>query len=604
MIARRQRLWWGFGLGAGVVLAALAWASVAVTRLETRNAEIRAESQRQELIRLALWRLDSQLAPIIAMEAARPAGSGIPIVSGRLAPERAIFGATASPPQTFQNAYAKGFFEITPSGEVAATDDRTRDLAQQLQQSPQIEELAESAPADSEPDAPIEIQAGSYDFEARRQIANIASRESDSNRQAAPTPKSEGARFDRAADTALALSDGATDFAGTVTDSVTPAPVEPRWLDSDSGTPELVLVRTLTTPDGPRAEGVSLDWALLERSLTDSVTDLLPATTLLPARGADAVRLEREGRAYRLATIPALLLPGGAVALPNERMTPALWALLVTWLATLTALIAVAAVLRATLRLSDRRARFVGAVTHELRTPLTTFRLYAQMLAGGMVTDEKAKAEYLTTLDRESVRLGEIVENVLEYARLTRRRPGDARPPGERSITASELLARVRPVLSRRAEQSGMDLIVSVDPSADAGDPPRTVTCDPRSVERILMNLVENACKYALPQPDPGAPEPEDADTRIHLDITRTDRHLELLIADHGPGVPRRERERVFGEFHRGPGAAESSRPGLGLGLALSRGLAREMGGDLRMTRRRAHGAEFLLTIPLDPSPA
>ncbi|RMH24187.1 MAG: sensor histidine kinase [Planctomycetota bacterium] len=600
MIARRQRLWWGFGLGAGVVLAALAWASVAVTRLEARNAEIRAESQRQELIRLALWRLDSQLASIIAMEAARPAGSGIPIVAGRLQPERDEHIVQTASPQIFHNAYAKGFFEITPSGEVAATDDRTRDLAQQLQQSPPFEELADTPAPGSEPDPQPESQAQSYDFAARKQIASIATRETDASRQSVPAPQSGATRSDRAAESALMLEDGAIGLPGTAA----PAAVEPRWLDSDSGPPELVLVRTLTTPDGPRAEGVSLDWALLERSLTESISDLLPATTLLPARGADALRLEREGRAYRLATIPALLLPDKAVAMPKERMTPALWALLVTWLATLTALIAVAAVLRATLRLSDRRARFVGAVTHELRTPLTTFRLYAQMLAGGMVTDEKAKAEYLNTLDRESVRLGEIVENVLEYARLTRRRPGDARPPGERSITASELLARVRPVLSRRAEQSGMDLIVSVDPSVDAGDPPRTVTCDPRSVERILMNLIENACKYALPQPVPGAPEPEDADTRIHLDITRTDRHLELLIADHGPGVPRRERERVFGEFHRGPGAAESSRPGLGLGLALSRGLAREMGGDLRMTRRRDHGAEFLLTIPLDPSPA
>jgi signal transduction histidine kinase len=316
-----------------------------------------------------------------------------------------------------------------------------------------------------------------------------------------------------------------------------------------------------------------------------------------------AAQIEREGRGFRLATVPALLLPGDFTPSVPLRMTPALWALVITWIAGLSALAAVGLVLRATLRLSDRRARFVGAVTHELRTPLTTFRLYAQMLAGGMVTDDKAKAEYLGTLERESIRLAEIVENVLEYARLTRRRPGAARPPGERSVSPSELLARVRPVLSRRAEQSGMDLIVSIEPGVEApaaaGAP--TVTCDPRSVERILMNLIENACKYAVPA-DPA--DAEDADTRIHLDLACTDRHLEILTADHGRGIPRRERERVFGEFQRGPGAAESSRPGLGLGLALSRGLAREMGGDLRLVRRRAHGAEFLLTIPLDPPTA
>jgi signal transduction histidine kinase len=245
------------------------------------------------------------------------------------------------------------------------------------------------------------------------------------------------------------------------------ARVEPRWVDAGPDRLELVLVRSLPTDEGPVTEGVTLDWPALRGALEASLADLIPDAALVPASGAAAEQIERDGRGFRLATVPALLVPGDFTPVVPFRMTPALWALVITWLATVGALAAVGMVLLATVRLSDRRAKFVGAVTHELRTPLTTFRLYAQMLAGGMVTDEKARAEYLGTLERESVRLAEIVENVLEYARLTRRRPGAARPPGERSISASELLARVRPVVSRRAEQSGMDLIVSVEPGLD-----------------------------------------------------------------------------------------------------------------------------------------
>ena len=87
----------------------------------------------------------------------------------------------------------------------------------------------------------------------------------------------------------------------------------------------------------------------------------------------------------------------------------------------------------------------------------------------------------------------------------------------------------------------------------------------------------------------------------MHLDVSVRDSTLELLVADHGPGVPASERARVFGEFQRGRRGLGNARSGLGLGLALSRGLAREMGGDLVLTRRRNHGAEFLLTIPLNP---
>lgn len=619
MNARRPRLWWGFALGAGAVLAALAWASLAVYRLETRNAQNRALAQRQDVIRRALWRVDSQVAPIIALEAARPLSPGRDTGFTR----SARTAVPTLPAIDGSQAFADGYFVIDPAGEVYATDGRTNDIALQLSNPAPSAQPEAAEPEETRADAEPERPNAEFDYAAREQVANIAKREPQQFRQRSPrqqTPTEENA-FAELADSAIAGRAAERDEGNGLTGissllKAAPSAASDRsiadigqtvaeWVEGTDGSIELVFYRSVRTDEGERAEGVRLDWPGLRDSLVTSVEDLLPGSQLIPARGPATVKLERDGNAYRLATIPALLVPGPfPVTSATSWMTPALWALLVTWVAMLMALVAVGMVLRATLRLSDRRARFVGAVTHELRTPLTTFRLYAQMLAGGMVTEENARREYLGTLERESIRLGEIVENVLEYARLTRRRPGDARPPGERPITPSELLARVRPVLSRRAEQSGMDLIVSIDPSAESG---RLVTCDPRSVERILMNLVENACKYAAPHDsDPelatGPESDPDADTRIHLDLGLSDRALEILVSDHGPGVPRRERERVFGEFHRGPGAAEGSRPGLGLGLALSRGLARETGGDLRLVRRRGHGAEFLLTIPLDPA--
>ncbi|MEZ6318499.1 MAG: HAMP domain-containing sensor histidine kinase [Phycisphaerales bacterium] len=358
---------------------------------------------------------------------------------------------------------------------------------------------------------------------------------------------------------------------------------DPVWLAGE----ELALVREVSVDGVSYREGVWVDWAALRSELLAAQADLFPGSSLEPILDAEAPT-DPADAARRLATIPVRYTPGGAVVLARAGMTPARWSLLVTWVAVLAAVAAIGVVLHASIQLSERRGKFVSAVTHELRTPLTTFRLYAQMLADGMVTDEGARAEYLSTLKRESGRLSGIVENVLEYARLSRRAAG--RPKAVGPISPESLLVRLRPTLSRRAEQGGMDLIVSADLEAAAG---RVVHVDPQSVERILTNLIDNACKYAAPE---GA---EDADTRIHLDVRAAGDELEMLVADYGAGVGAADRGRIFGEFRRGAGGERADRSGLGLGLALSRGLAREAEGDLRLVRRRGHGAEFLLTLPL-----
>jgi len=218
------------------------------------------------------------------------------------------------------------------------------------------------------------------------------------------------------------------------------------------------------------------------------------------------------------------------------------------------------------------------------------------MLADGMVTDEQVRTDYLQILKRESERLTGIVENVLEYARLTRQRSSKSKPAGVQTLSPGALIARFRPALARRAGQSNLDLVVSMDLEEHQD---RTLTADPHAVERIMMNLVENACKYAAPAEGDDLPI-EEADTRIHLDVSIAGDTLELLVADHGPGIKPGEGARIFGEFQRGWRGLSNARSGLGLGLALSRGLAREMEGDLILTKRRGHGAEFLLSIPLD----
>src|SRR5207253_10770337 len=96
---------------------------------------------------------------------------------------------------------------------------------------------------------------------------------------------------------------------------------------------------------------------------------------------------------------------------------------IIAWGATLLALAVVGLSGWSLLDLSERRFRFVTAVTHELRTPLTTLRLYLDMLTSGFVREEERKAEYLQTLHQESDRLHRLIGNVLDFARLEKQRP-------------------------------------------------------------------------------------------------------------------------------------------------------------------------------------
>jgi signal transduction histidine kinase len=246
-------------------------------------------------------------------------------------------------------------------------------------------------------------------------------------------------------------------------------------------------------------------------------------------------------------------------------------------------MVAVGATLRKSIDLGERRRRFVSAVTHELRTPLTTFQMYTEMLADGVVRTEEQRLVYLRTLKEESRRLSAMVANVLAHAQLEERRG----PRHLESLTLESLIERVRPPLERAAASSGMTLDIGT-----AGSSAEALTVDPDAIGQILANLVDNAAKYAR------GGEP----ATISLLASARDGSLVLTVRDHGPGVPGEQARAIFAPFERGGRDSADPIPGVGLGLALSRGLARDMGGDLTLDAASGCGASFRLVLPARPS--
>ena len=353
----------------------------------------------------------------------------------------------------------------------------------------------------------------------------------------------------------------------------------PLWLGTN-----LLLARRVVVGKKVVVQGCWLDWPRLKRDLIAEVADLLPDADLV------AVNEESEVTPARmLATLPVQLVVPQPV-LPSfvdasqadgspAPISPIRMSLWIAWTCMLLATVAVAILLRGVVSLSERRGAFVAAVTHELRTPLTTFRMYAEMLAEGMLPDPAKRQRYLETLRVEADRLTHLVSNVLSYARLERGRRGGRRE----DVSVCELVERAQSRFSERAEQAEMTLLVAGDEEVQN----RQIHTDPAAVEQILFNLVDNACKYAA-----------GADKRqIHLELESAGGGVVLRVKDHGPGVSPDMARRLFRPFSKSVDEAANTAPGVGLGLALCRRLARELGGRLEYETSDGDGASFALWL-------
>jgi signal transduction histidine kinase len=562
-------VWSVFGVCLAALLAALLWSTATVRRLEQAELQARAQAALEENTRLALWRLDSALMPLLAQESARPSSHyqpDPPQVSPLLreTPREVLLHFQIAPGGRITSPQVPGPPRRAP---VPPDDPGVRlvalraalagaDLVPRLPREPPP--LAGGERPDVPKDRPPPVLANAASSQSAKNVQEFMARQQTlelSNNTILQSRVPAAGRLEQQ------LPRPASPREGSLT---------PLWVGDT-----LVLARRVGVSEAVYVQGCWLDWPALRRDLLAAVQDLLPGARLEPAAAAARPDQER-----RLATLPLRLVPGVLSVPAPEGLSPTRLSLAGVWACALLAAVAVAALLRGVMELSERRRVFVSAVTHELRTPLTTFRLYTDMLAEDMVPDEEKRRAYVSRLRSEAERLGHLVENVLFYARVESGRAVATRE----SVDLRALLEDVGPRLAERAARAGLELLWESRPQA-----PVRVWVDRSAVEQVLLNLVDNACKYAAASAPP----------RIEVDLEATDGRALVRVSDHGPGISAAGRRRLFRPFSKSDREAANSAPGIGLGLALSRRLARAQGGDLRLEASGAQGSAFVLILPL-----
>jgi two-component system sensor histidine kinase KdpD len=218
------------------------------------------------------------------------------------------------------------------------------------------------------------------------------------------------------------------------------------------------------------------------------------------------------------------------------------------------------------------KTALLRSVSHDLRTPLMAISTAAGALASPeLAIDSEGRDELLSTILAASARLDHLVSNLLDLSRL---QAGAAEPRRE-LIDVDELVVAALAELGVSAGRVEVSL----------PDEPPSVEVDGHQVQRVLVNLIENALKYSP------------ADEPVRVQVGPTAAEVVIRVVDHGRGVLPAERQRIFEPFQRGEPSGEAS--GAGLGLAIARGFAEANGGRLSVESRLGQGATFVLGLPL-----
>jgi signal transduction histidine kinase len=232
---------------------------------------------------------------------------------------------------------------------------------------------------------------------------------------------------------------------------------------------------------------------------------------------------------------------------------------------------------RGRLHTAQLQADFVSCVSHELRTPLTSIRLFSELLLEQRERSDAERYSFVQTIYREGRRLEHLVQNVLLFAQGERGTPTFAFARTDLGGLVQGVVDRFQPF----ADREGIALQAAIAP-----DLPQLMA-DAERLESVVLDLLDNAVRYS------------GAGRQVEVALFARDGGVVLEVADQGPGVPARERRRIFQPFYRGQAGLRQGRSGTGLGLTLAHRIVAAHQGSIEVRGREGGGSVFAVRLPV-----
>jgi signal transduction histidine kinase len=232
---------------------------------------------------------------------------------------------------------------------------------------------------------------------------------------------------------------------------------------------------------------------------------------------------------------------------------------------------------RREMHLSRLKNDFVANVSHELKTPLALIRLFAETLELGRVPGEEKARQYYQVINKESQRLTQLINNILDFSRIEAGRKEYRFAPTDISRIVQDVVDAYR----FQIEQQGFTLEVKL-----AEDVPE-VPADKEALAQAVLNLVNNAIKYSRD------------DKYLGLEVRRQDGRVLLSISDRGIGIAKGEQRKIFDKFYRAEDSLVHETKGSGLGLALVHHIMEAHGGEVEVDSTPGRGSRFTLALPI-----